>query len=1483
MKQLLRIGLMTIVVLYAGTQLAKGQESVRFHAEAGLFVAELRDLFGGRHADETARLIQDLESANKAGYLEENHWIDLARKVNRLDYLKARPFPDFYLMIETFVTVAGIQSRSDYINWSMNVDKLLETEDKNLGRVNTFLTFTRDFIQQGLLMESPSCTWISYPKTGAFQMDTSFSVRQENVTLVCRSGSDSTVIFSASGTFYPETGSWIGDSGLVTWERLDIPADQVQVKLRTYRIDIRRSVYTIDSVNLIDKRYFTNPLTGVLENKVQPGISRDQAGYPRFTSYELKNRIKDIYPGMDYEGGFSLQGKKVLGTGEPSQKSVLTIFYNERPLIRLASTYFVFQPEQARGINTEASIYLEADSIYHPGLLFQYNKPRNELAFIRDGQGLSPSRFFDYYHQFDLDVEMIRWNPGDSLLFMSSMVGSQENRAAFESSDFFSIGRYNEILIEDIKHPVAAVKQCADFLYSRSFTLRDLAYFMDRPEHLVEKMLLRLSFLGMVRYNVENQQIEVLQRAYDFLKKKAGSQDYDIIQFESLQEPPNPNAILNLNTNILRVFSVKQIELSKARNVILYPDRQIVDILKNREILFTGNIRGGLAYFSGYDFRFRYDDYSILMDSVSVIRFQVYEDPVKKGDPPKLADVTSLVENTSGTLFIDRPDNKSGFYAGAFPEYPMLVTDSNAYVYYDQKEILNGIYPRETFNFSIHPFTLRGLNLTTFADSLNLPGRFVTADIFPPIELILRHQKDHSLGFQTLRTPEEGYPIYKGKGRFFNLMAMSKSGLRGSGTLQYLNSTLESDDFLFLPDQVTTLANTFAVNQDTVENGNPEAVGQEMAVSWMPEKDRMVASGKDNPLSMYGKVEFDGELSLEPGSLTGKGTMRFERYSVTSDQFHFYQESYDASNAEFRIFDDSTGSGTEADSDRVGFIARQVDVAVSTREKKAGFRTVSPSSSIDFPHNQFTGQSGSFIWDMNLNLMGFDSTLLRMSQSSSDQLEIKSKRTFYDVDNKLIRATETEFIDVADMRIFPADRNLMIREKADLDTLRQAVLVSRDTGLIHRISGASVKIIDRSNYFARGNYQYRDIAGREFSIHFSDIHPDAAGHSQGKGTIGMNSGFALSPAFRYYGEVEWHNDEPLLLFDGQVQIVHSCNENIRQWIRFTDRINPDSVSIPIDSVTVNDQNERLFKGFYLSNQPVELYSTFIGPHLRYSDQPLISAWGRLWYDESRSRYLLASGQKKSDPAADAPLLSFDANRCICEADGKTGLGVDLGQVKLTGAGRLIHDLRQDSVSGTMTLTLDFFMDDKILDYMARSINNASRTEPVNYADPLFRESFRYLLGKTKADELLGQLSMMGRWRKVPEELLHTLVMTDVHLGWNPETGSYQSAGKIGIANIRDKGVNKKVDGYLEIVHKRSGDTFSLYLELERQGYFFFTYSRGILQCISGPKYEKFNTLLRSTKEAKRIQETQPWEPGFQYYPGQYRQVQEFLMRFGVER
>ncbi|MFO7615837.1 MAG: hypothetical protein R6V75_01145, partial [Bacteroidales bacterium] len=757
MKQWGPITLFLIIILIVTAFPVYGQESLRFHPDPKLFIQDVENLFGGKPPEEVKQTLQELEILQRKGRIEENQWIDLADKANLLDRLGGRPIQHINLLIKSFTAVISFSEQpNDYRYWSGQLNQLLANDQKTLNRTTDFLQGTRAFIREGILFQSTIIKWKVRQEGARFARDTAFHYVIRETSLAGIDGGDSTVIFSTSGRYYPEHRIWIGTGGEITWEPLGIPKEQLMVRINRYQLNLAQSGIAIDSVNLIDRRYFKTAVPGRVESKILYGMNPDLAGYPRFTAYGLDNRIKDIYPGMDYEGGYSLQGKRVVGTGLPEKRSTLQVFSGGSPLFRIASTHFVFQPDNARALNSEASIYLESDSIFHPGILFQYHIARDEITLSRDGKGLSASRFFNSYHDFDLDADRISWKRGDSTMVISGLLGAVENRAVFESEDFFNIQRYNEILIADKIHPVSAVKRAADFIGTRFYTLADLARHMDKADHLVEEMLLRLSFFGFVRYSTETKIVEVLDRTYDFIAKNAGLQDYDNLRFESVTKPPAVNAQLFLKSGRMKVMGVKEIVLSQSRHVFVYPTNQTVVLLKGRDLLFDGEIQGGTTTITGQDFVFSYSDFSVRMNRLNQLKLSVFELPPQGNAEPGLVEVTSFIEKTRGTLYIDHAENKSGLKTEDYPQYPVIATDTFSYVYYDRRDIVNGAYTRDSFFFRIDPFVMGGMFDLAFAESLKLPGRFETAGIFPPLELALTYQKDRSLGFSTLETPDEG-------------------------------------------------------------------------------------------------------------------------------------------------------------------------------------------------------------------------------------------------------------------------------------------------------------------------------------------------------------------------------------------------------------------------------------------------------------------------------------------------------------------------------------------------------------------------------------------------------------------------------------------------------------------------------------------------------------------------------------------------------
>lgn len=84
-----------------------------------------------------------------------------------------------------------------------------------------------------------------------------------------------------------------------------------------------------------------------------------------------------------------------------------------------------------------------------------------------------------------------------------------------------------------------------------------------------------------------------------------------------------------------------------------------------------------------------------------------------------------------------------------------------------------------------------------------------------------------------------------------------------------------------------------------------------------------------------------------------------------------------------------------------------------------------------------------------------------------------------------------------------------------------------------------------------------------------------------------------------------------------------------------------------------------------------------------------------------------------------------------------------------------------------------------------------------------------------------------------------------------------------------------MNGWVEIVHKKSGDQLNIYLEPENGAWFFFSYSRGLLQTIAS--YSAFNDEINKLKPEKRVSKVKD-KPDFEYMLSTDRAVRNFLKR-----
>ena len=361
--------------------------------------------------------------------------------------------------------------------------------------------------------------------------------------------------------------------------------------------------------------------------------------------------------------------------------------------------------------------------------------------------------------------------------------------------------------MRDDTHPLIALRNFAQKVGDIRFHAEDFAKYVNKATYMVKHRLYPLANDGFIFYDTDSDTITLNDKLYDFISARIEKIDYDVIKLQSSTQAPTHNGILDLSSMDLTINGVPRIHLSDSQDVAIFPKKGQIVMRKNRHFDFAGVVDAGLFTFFGENYNFNYDEFKIKLDSIDSLRMKFQTDEKNMYGQAVLARVENTINDLSGEILIDKPDNKSG--KEYYPTYPKFESKQKSYIYYDH--LFNGPYERENFYFELHPFQMDSLDNFN-PENLKFKGNFYSASIFPPFEETLKLRPDKSMGF-VRHTPQEGYPLYEGKGKYFNQIDMSNKGLKGEGTLTYLTSRMETDDVLFFPDSTTIHAGKFNIKE----------------------------------------------------------------------------------------------------------------------------------------------------------------------------------------------------------------------------------------------------------------------------------------------------------------------------------------------------------------------------------------------------------------------------------------------------------------------------------------------------------------------------------------------------------------------------------------------------------------------------------------------------------------------------------------------
>ncbi|MCK5845794.1 MAG: hypothetical protein KAG84_00025 [Bacteroidales bacterium] len=1382
-------------------------------------------------------------------------------------------------------------------------------QKRRTGYLHRYFKASTMFFETHHIYEKSKKVWkVDNAKMQLKIIDNKPVYRFDTVTLVGTTGADSTYISHTTGDYHPLRERWEGHGGKLYWKRVGLADGVVYAKLTKYKISLKSAVWSADSVMFYDKRNFSFGLEGSVKDKYSFTKQGENSRYPSFSSYGHNYTIDEIYENVDYKGGYSLNGRQMIGSGEGTNNAYFIFKHNDKNFVYAGSNVFVIQKDKILSEKVTVTVYLESidtltgekvtDSIYHPSLSLYYSNKKKNLSIYRKDEGVSRTPFVDSYHKVSLYVEELNWKLGEEFIDMKSIQQKGiDSKAYFESENYFSIGRYKQLQGLDRQNPVEVVYNYTNHIGYDEFLAEDFGNYMRMSKENTISYLMDLAAKGFLLYDFNEHYVIVKPSVEVYVKANRGEIDYDVISFKSRTNGIIPNASLNLINNDIILQGVDMVFLSDSQDVRIFPRNGRVQLKKNRDFLFAGKIMAGRFDIYAQEVFFSYDKFKLDLPSIDSMSFKVeaFEENAY-GERP-LVRIKNVIEDLKGYILIDKPDNKSGIQS--FAEFPILNSEKRSYVYYDKTQIYNKVYKRDKFYYTLESFEIDSLD-DFKTDGLEFNGHLESAGIFPIIVTPLKVMRDYSVGFTTT-TEATGIDLYKGKGIFNDTIMLSNNGLQGKGNLKYLTSTSVSNSIMFFPDSTDAYLQSYKIEEVTSGVEYPPVIATNVDMHWEPYNDLMSIKTRENelPIDLYAQdATLEGELVLSPQELDGGGLIKIRNAELESELYHFKNRTFDSDSCLFKLMalEDAEEDSVEIDDfsehEQLAFSTSDVFIAhVDFDERKADFESKSGAKLVEFKENLYKCYMDRFTWYMDDEKVEFSTTgdPMAMVKDKSikeiadialtgtkfisthpdqDSLSFVSKRGVYSQREKLIHAFGVPKVEVADAIIIPGNNEMKIFAKAELEEIQDAeLLVNRETKY-HELYKGVYRIDGKHNYHGRGVYDYKDEDGWVQNILFNKIEVDTAGFTVGNAVIKQEENFTLSNYFDFSGNITLVGANRYLTFDGGTRIDHTCDTFDHAAIAFKAEIDPANISIPIGEEILDTYGGRLYSGLYARDFNGQVYSVFLNDNGRRSDNKIIQSSGFLVFDKISQEYRIASEEKLSQRSLPGNYLTLSRRDCAIYAEGELNLAFNTGHVLATTYGKGRYFSKEDSAVFSVSIPLDFHFNNKAMELMANDLNDRMSLGSVDLENDIYKIMLNNKLGQEMSDKFSGQIiTNGGEYRKVPKELLSTLFISDVKMKYNHRSRSIVSTGDIGIASIGKYQVLKYVPGKIEIINKKSGYTITVALDLGGKEYYYFeikgTEKSG--QVLSYSSNKEFVTILKDSKPDDRKYKGKDRDGKFKYY------------------
>ena len=1313
---------------------------------------------------------------------------------------------------------------------------------------------------------------------------------------------DSAFLKNTTGSVSLRDGTFVGERGIFGWGPAGLSPDSVNFEFKEYNFNVDKPYVKAEKGKLRYVGKIPTRADGVFEFMSQRHKSKVDANYPRFMSFETNVTMMGLSNDkMRFIGGFSLTGHRISSASVNGDYSRLEVLGATERKFMARSKLFEFQDSVITSPHTIVHLYEENDSIFHPGLQFRYDYGKQRLSLRPEKGEFHDAPYTSSYFNVDFNADIIRWDLKSDSMNITAAGGGSQSPMVIESVDFYNPDDYIRLSGLGFSfHPLAMVVTYAEKNGFRDFSAYDLAQSVGKKQEEVNDAMEFLAQKGMINYNLMSGMIQVKEKAMHFYDAKKGKTDYDNLKIHSITDT-EANATVNFKRQRMTVRGVEQVNVSDSLNVILKPDSSVITILQNRDIKFDVKITAGNFEINGKDFTFKYDSFFINLNKIDSIRFYVTEKNAKgqtvrrrvnnsmvgaDSAASAAAGLTSGSKKTSGTLYINLPDNKSG--RTKTTNYPRLDATAGGVIYFDRSEVLDGAYDRSVF-FVVPPFKLDSLN-DADPGSINFEGSFISSGMFPGFKEKLHTMSDKSLGF-THGIPKNGYQLFKGDGKVYGGINLDNEGLRVNGKIEYLAATVESNDFVFYPDSVIGKGKVGDLKEKQFGKvWFPQVTLSEFELNWKPKLDKFHLRNLRDPFNLYNATaQLDGSLTVSKLGVMGTGKLITRGSEAKSDELSFSAKDFGARHASFQV--------KTTNPDKPALAGQDIRLTFNLAQN---FAEISPEiegvAAIDFPYAQFKTSIPKARWDLNTQKITMtkdanvpiENSYFYTTRKDLDSLSFNAEKAEYDIKTQQLKVSGIPYIVVADAKITPEHNEVLILENAKINQLKNTTIVLDTLTGYHRLTNGVVDIVSRKEFTGYATYQYVNASSDTFAIKMTNFRleamPDEAKvkhhkggprlHTVANGAVDEKAKLILAPRIFYKGDMTMYASKPALQLHGFAKLDLKKIKNYNTWLKFEQSGDEKEVYLNFDQAET-EEGRKAEAGLHFANDN-SLYVTFVFDKKSPEDDDFFLPSGSLHFDKESGEFRIEDRQKAAGEKLSGKVFAYNEEKQEVRFEGPVTFFKGFKEFNLTSSALGSANLETNDVKMNSFIMTDMNLPDQAYQMMASDLMAVIKNEnvPEGLGD---QTELLYKIADIVGEKVVKDYEQRSLQGYVSlgtlQALARPLVFANTNLKWSQKFKAFYSEGTLGMSNILRYDINGAFEGFMEVRKNEDGTpVFHVFFKASPESWYYFGYEDNRLMVQSSN--EPFNSLIGKKTNAAKAKVGE-----LVFIPGSDEETLAFINRF----